>query len=140
MKLRQISAAIAIAAAGYAVGLAQGSAPLKSGVLPMSKTTIADSGAWGTFHRHFAGATPATSDVLSGVLELKPGHEPHPPHTHADEEFLYLIEGSGEWFLNGKTIPAKAGDVLYPAPNDEHGIKNTGTTPLKFFVAKWRTK
>ncbi len=125
---------------GYVVGRAQGAAPLKSGVVPASQTVIADSGAWGEFHKHYSGRTLATADVLAGYLDLKPGQEPHPPHTHVDEEFLYLVDGSGEWYLNGKTIAAKAGDVLYTAPNDLHGIKNTGTTPLRFFVAKWRTK
>jgi quercetin dioxygenase-like cupin family protein len=73
------------------------------------------------------------------VVELKAGSEPHPPHQHVDEEFLYVLEGSGTWFLNGKEIPAKTGDVLYTAPNDIHGIR-AGAAPLRFFVAKWRTK
>jgi quercetin dioxygenase-like cupin family protein len=131
--------AIVIAGAAYALGVAQGSAPLKSAVVPMAKTTIADSGAWGAFHKHLGGATQATADVLSGVVELKAGAEPHPPHQHVDEEFLYVLEGSGTWFLNGKEIPAKTGDVLYTAPNDIHGIR-AGAGPLKFFVAKWRSK
>lgn len=131
--------ALVIAGAAYAVGFAQGSAPLKSAVVPMAKTTIADSGPWGAFHKHLSGPTSATADVLSGVVELKAGSEPHPPHQHVDEEFLYVLEGSGTWFLNGKEIPAKTGDVLYTAPNDLHGIK-AGSAPLKFFVAKWRTK
>ena len=135
----QIVAALVIAGAGYAAGRAQGSAPLTSGVVQMSQTQVADSGPWGVFRRHFGGSTTATADVLSGVVELKPGQEPHPPHTHPDEEFLYVIEGSGTWFLNGKEIPAKTGDVLYTAPNDIHGIK-AGAAPLKFSVAKWRTR
>ena len=137
----QIAVGMSIAAGGYAVGRAQAGAPLASAVVPMSQTTIADSGEWGAFHRHLGGRTQATADTLSGVVELKPGHEPHPPHTHVDEEFLYVIEGSGTWSLNGKTVPLKAGDVLYTAPNDEHGLKNTSTdAPLRFFVAKWRSK
>jgi quercetin dioxygenase-like cupin family protein len=130
--------ALVIAGAAYAAGHAQG-AKLASAVVPMSKTTIADSGAWGAFHKHLSGPTAATSDVLSGVVELKAGSEPHPPHQHVDEEFLYVLEGSGTWFLNGKEIPAKTGDVLYTAPNDLHGIR-AGNGPLRFFVAKWRTK
>jgi quercetin dioxygenase-like cupin family protein len=94
--------ALVIAGAAYAVGFAQGSAPLTSAVVPMSKTTIADSGAWGAFHKHLSGPTAATADVLSGVVELKAGSEPHPPHQHVDEEFLYVLEGSGTWFLNGR--------------------------------------
>lgn len=135
----QIVAGTILAAGAYAVGFAQGTAPLESRVIPWSKTTVADSGAWGAFHKHVSGATSATADVLSGVVELKAGAEPHPPHQHADEEFLYVLEGSGTWFLNGKEIPAKAGDVLYTAPNDIHGIR-AGSGPLKFFVAKWRTR
>ena len=131
--------ALVIAGGAYAAGFAQGSEQLESAVVPMAKTTIADSGAWGAFHKHLSGPTSATADVLSGVVELKAGSEPHPPHQHADEEFLYVLEGSGTWFLNGKEIPAKTGDVLYTAPNDIHGIR-AGAAPLRFFVAKWRTK
>lgn len=131
--------ALTLVGAGYAVGRGQGSAPLRSAVVPWSQTTVADSGEWGAFRKHFSGATSATADVLSGVVELKPGAEPHPPHQHADEEFLYVLEGSGTWSLNGKEIPARTGDVLYTAPNDLHGIR-AGKTPLRFFVAKWRTR
>ena len=134
-----ICGALVIAGAAYAAGHAQG-AKLTSTVVPMAKTTVADSGPWGAFHKHLGGATPATADVLSGVVELKPGSEPHPPHQHPDEEFLYVIEGSGTWFLNGKEIPAKKGDVLYTAPNDLHGIKAAPSSTLRFFVAKWRTR
>jgi quercetin dioxygenase-like cupin family protein len=140
-RVMKIVAVVSVVAGAYLVGRAQGSAPLKSGVTPEAKSVLAQSGDWGTFRSQFAGPTAATADVLSGYVDLKPGQEPHPPHTHVDEEFLYLVEGSGEWYLNGKTIPATKGDVLYTAPNDVHGIKNTSTDkPLRFFVAKWRTK
>ena len=138
--LMNVAAAVVLVGGGYAVGREQGSAPLKSGVVTAGQTVVADSGAWGEFHKHFGGATSATAEVLAGYLDLKPGAEPHAPHQHADEEFLYIVEGSGEWSLNGTTIPAKAGDVLYTAPHDMHGIKNTGSKTLRFFVAKWRTK
>jgi quercetin dioxygenase-like cupin family protein len=138
--LLNVAVAVVLVGGGYAVGRAQGAAPLKSDVVTAAQTVVADSGAWGEFHKHYGGPTSATAEVLAGYLDLKPGQEPHPPHAHVDEEFLYLVEGSGSWFVNGKTIPAKAGDVLYTAPNDLHGIKNTGTTPLRFFVAKWRSK
>ena len=135
-----LAVGVVLVGGGYVVGRAQGAAPLKSGVVTAAQTVVADSGAWGEFHKHYGGPTSATAEVLAGYLDLKPGQEPHPPHAHVDEEFLYLVEGSGTWFVNGKSIPAKAGDVLYTAPNDLHGIKNTGTTPLRFFVVKWRSK
>ena len=121
-----VTVALVLAGGGYAAGRAQGSAPLKSAVVTAGQTVVAESGAWGEFRKHFGGPTSATAEVLSGYLDLKPGAEPHPPHQHVDEEFLYIVEGSGEWSLNGKTIPARTGDVLYTAPHDMHGIKNTG--------------
>ncbi|MGH7455310.1 MAG: cupin domain-containing protein [bacterium] len=71
---------------------------------------------------------------------IKPGQEIHPPHQHAEEEFLMIIEGQGTWHLNGKTFAAHKGDVLYAAPWDMHGIKNTGKTSLSFVVWKWNNK
>jgi mannose-6-phosphate isomerase-like protein (cupin superfamily) len=124
---------------GYTVGRAQATA-LKSGVVPAAQATVADSGAWGEFRRSFAGPSPASADVLSGIGDIKAGTENHPPHTHADEEFLYLAEGSGTWTLGDKQIPAKAGDTLYAEPNVLHGFKNSSDKPARFFVVKWRTK
>ena len=59
---------------------------------------------------------------------------------HADEEFMYLVEGSGKWTVGDKTQSAKAGDVLYAAPNVVHGLRNSSDKPLKFFVVKWKSR
>ncbi len=92
-----VAVALVLAGGGYAVGRAQGGAPLKSAVVTAGQTVVAESGAWGEFRKHFGGPTSATAEVLSGYLDLKPGAEPHPPHQHVDEEFLYIVEGSGKW-------------------------------------------
>ncbi len=95
---------------------------------------------WGYFQSYFTGETPSTKDVLVGVASLKPGMEIHPPHTHAEEEFMMVIKGRGTWHLNGKDQPAATGDILYARPNDIHGLKNTSTTELQFVVWKWGGK
>jgi len=92
------------------------------------------------FFTYFSGQTAGADDVLTGVAVIKPGEQIHPPHTHAEEEYLMVIEGSGTWSLKGDTFAASAGDILYAAPWDSHGIENTGDTPLKFVVFKWRSK
>lgn len=92
------------------------------------------------FYTYFAGQTIGTKDTLTGVAVIEPGHEIHPPHKHAEEEFLMVIEGSGEWTVNGEVFPAKKGDILYAAPWDLHGVFNSGKTPLKFVVMKWSSK
>jgi mannose-6-phosphate isomerase-like protein (cupin superfamily) len=134
-----VLAAGACLTAGYAVGRAQGK-PVVSGIVSAGQTVVAASGDWGEFRRHYGGPTSGTADTLVGYADLKPGTENHPPHQHVEEEFLYLQEGSGTWTLGDKTYPAKAGDVLYSEPNVLHGLKNTSSQPLRFFVVKWRAR
>lgn len=95
---------------------------------------------WGDFYAYYQGETYGTRDALNGVAVIKPGMEIHPPHQHAEEEFLMVLAGTGMWHLNGKSFAAQEGDVLYAAPWDVHGIKNTGEQVLKFVVWKWNTK
>ena len=82
-----------------------------SEVVGFSDITAAQEG-WGTFYPHFTGETPATRDLLVGVADIRPSYLIHPPHRHAEEEFLMVIEGEGTWSLNGEEFPAKAGDIL----------------------------
>lgn len=89
---------------------------------------------------HFAleGATTRSlRDLLIGSIELAPGQQLHPPHVHAEEEFLWLASGSGVWSLAGREFEARQGDLLYIEPWVEHGLTNTGAAPLTFFVVKW---
>lgn len=98
---------------------------------------------WGSIYVYTDEAgteTYGTKNTLSAMAVIKPGREIHPPHQHTAEEFMYLLEGTGTWNLNGKTSTAKAGDMLYAQPWDMHGITNTGTAPLKFFVVKFDSK
>jgi mannose-6-phosphate isomerase-like protein (cupin superfamily) len=92
------------------------------------------------FYTYFYGETIGTKDAIVGLAVIEPNHEIHPPHQHAEEEYLYIIEGSGIWTLNGVKRAAKAGDVLYVAPWDMHGIFNTGNTPMKFFITRASSK
>lgn len=64
----------------------------------------------------------------------------HPPHRHAEEEFLIVTEGSGRFHLNGKEWPAQKGDVLYAAPWTMHGIRNTGDKPISYMAVKWAAR
>src|SRR3546814_6282483 len=37
-------------------------------------------------------------------------------------------------------ITLKPGDLMYSKPWDSHGVRNTGTETLRFFVVKWNSK
>ncbi|MBS0418182.1 MAG: cupin domain-containing protein [Proteobacteria bacterium] len=57
-------------------------------------------------------------------------------HTHniGDEkngsydEFYYIMEGSGEMQIDGKTVPVAVGDHIFTPNGISHGIENTATT------------
>ena len=99
-----------------------------------SNTDTAD---WGTFHAYFTEETHVLKPVLVGVAKLKAGEQIHPPHRHADEEYLMVTEGRGTWSLNGETRDAKKGDILFARAWDYHGITAAPDSPLEFVVFKY---
>jgi mannose-6-phosphate isomerase-like protein (cupin superfamily) len=65
---------------------------------------------------------------------LPPGATPHPPHHHVHSEMFFMREGTLELTVNGKTYPLGPGAVGFVRSNEEHGVKNVGTTPANYFV------
>ena len=92
---------------------------------------------WGEMRTYFTGETHGATNLFTAVAVVKPGESVHPAHRHAEEEFLIICEGSGVWHLAGKEFPARKGDVLYVEPWTFHGLVNTGSEPLTFFVVRW---
>ena len=134
-------ALIAALALAWTAGATVGSAPLRLASTIWSQDDAAREEAdWGTFYTYHAGETHGTVDGLAAVAVIDPGEEIHPPHRHAEEEYLMVLEGEGTWHLLGEERPAVAGDLLYAAPWDVHGITNTGDVPLRFVVWKWTSK
>jgi len=86
---------------------------------------------------YFQGETAGAKTLQVGRFLLEPGATPHAPHQHVDEEVLIVSRGSGEVFCNGKTVPVKAGAVMFADTNVSHGITNTGDRPLEFYWVKY---
>jgi oxalate decarboxylase/phosphoglucose isomerase-like protein (cupin superfamily) len=86
------------------------------------------------------GSTNGLKSLVIGSLILKPGEQPHPPHTHPDEEILLVTEGTGQITMNGKASSVGPGALMYVTPNYLHGILNTGGSPLTFYFVKWIAK
>jgi mannose-6-phosphate isomerase-like protein (cupin superfamily) len=93
---------------------------------------------FGDLRIYFEGATDQIQSMTAGSLRLKPGMSPHAPHTHPEEEFMVITEGTGELFCDGKTVPVSPGCMMYCAAGKSHGIKNTGKTSLLFYFYKWK--
>lgn len=75
-----------------------------------------------------------TPDFTAGVTELDPGgwlgH-----HRHAPAEIYYLVTGAGTLTIEGREYAVRAGTAAYIPAGAEHGIRNTGDEPLRFFYA-----
>ncbi|MEG8947142.1 cupin domain-containing protein [Rosettibacter firmus] len=79
-------------------------------------------------------------DFLDGrTLKLSvvaPHSATHPPHSHEEDEFFFVLEGTAEFYLDGETKVGKAYSSFYCPPNSTHGIRNIGDKELKYLVIK----
>ncbi len=146
MKAIQLSAVLIVAAGSFAAGAwwehrSAQAAPLESRIYRETDAKKS-TGTWGSIETYTAEGTPTvgTSSMLVAELEFLPGKQLQPPHRHVNEEFQYVISGSGTWHLNGRDVPLQKGDLMYAKPGDLHGIANTGTEPMRFLVVKWISK
>jgi len=72
--------------------------------------------------------------VLVGLNAFEPG-QAHALHAHEGMDKVYqVIEGEGEFLLDGRTLPMKAGDMLAAPPGVPHGVRNTSTGRLLVLV------
>ncbi|MFP4111320.1 MAG: cupin domain-containing protein, partial [Desulfonatronovibrio sp.] len=75
------------------------------------------------------------SDMVSvSELIIDPGVTV-PVHTHeVQADSIYVVSGQGEALVNGDWLGVGPGDHVFVLPGAEHGIRNTGSSPLKLFI------
>ena len=64
-------------------------------------------------------------EVIQVRVDLEPGVA-FPSHTHPGEEIIYVIEGTWQYEIDGKSVTATAGDVLFVPAGTIHSAKNVG--------------
>jgi mannose-6-phosphate isomerase-like protein (cupin superfamily) len=67
---------------------------------------------------------------------VRPNAATHEPHTHAEDEFFFVLEGTAEFHLNGETATGGPMTSFYCPAGSRHGIRNIGDTELKYLVIK----
>ncbi len=67
---------------------------------------------------------------------VAPRSATHEPHTHVEDEFFFVLEGTAEFYLDGETKIADPYTSFYCPTNVKHGIRNVGDTQLKYLVIK----
>ena len=55
-------------------------------------------------------------------------------HLQKEDEVYYIISGTGEMQMNGKTFPVKSGDAILTRPGSSHGLKQTGKNDLVVII------
>lgn len=72
--------------------------------------------------------------ILVGLNAFEPGQS-HALHAHAGMDKVYqVLEGEGEFLLEGRALPMKAGDMLAAPADVPHGVRNTSAARLLVMV------
>jgi quercetin dioxygenase-like cupin family protein len=58
------------------------------------------------------------------------------PHSHPNEQWIYLLEGACRATIAGRELEAKAGSLLYIPADAIHAIKVTSDHDVVFFTVK----
>jgi len=65
------------------------------------------------------------------LFEVEPGGY-SPQHNHEWEHEIFIHQGEGTVYFEGKTYPVRAGSAIFVPPNKEHQIRNTGSETMAF--------
>jgi len=93
-----------------------------------------ESGGRNALRRILQGKTHSGYEIEMHETDLAPGAMPHPAHHHAHEEIFLIREGTVEVTIAGRSSRLGPGSVAYVASNEEHGIRNAGSTHAQYFV------
>lgn len=79
----------------------------------------------------FDAAIAPAAGLSNSTLSFDPGAAV-PEHAHAqEEEVLFMVEGTGELTVNGKTVTVRPGTALRIPAGARHAFKVTSATPVK---------
>lgn len=68
--------------------------------------------------------------LLVGLNAFEPGQS-HALHAHEGvDKMYYVLDGEGEFLLEGRELPMRAGDLLVAPAGAPHGVRNRGRARL----------
>ncbi len=93
-------------------------------------------------HPLFQGSTGNLAWMSSHASVLAPGRSPHPPHRHAEEEILILLDGAAELVLVDDlgiehVHPVRRGQWSYYPPGQLHTLRTTAAESATYLMFKW---
>ncbi len=73
--------------------------------------------------------------IIVGLMRMKAGTGAE-PHSHPNEQWIYILEGTFRFEIGGQKIEAKPGSVLYIPANTIHAGKASPDGDVVFFTCK----
>jgi quercetin dioxygenase-like cupin family protein len=73
--------------------------------------------------------------MIVGLMRMKAGTGAE-PHSHPNEQWIYVLEGTFHANIGGKEIDVKPGSVVYIPANTVHAGKATPDGDVVFFTVK----
>jgi mannose-6-phosphate isomerase-like protein (cupin superfamily) len=96
-------------------------------------------------HHLFCGKTYSADRLSCHVSVLSPGHCPHPPHAHLEEEILIPLEGDAEIVTaddadgsGAETRVLTPGSLAFYPAFSHHTIRNSSDAPITYLMFKWQ--
>ena len=81
--------------------------------------------------------------MVVGIAELPPspdGDDALSLHRHAEAEVYHILAGSEVVIINTEEYPVSAGATVFIPGNAGHGVRNTGTGPLRLLWWPYQTQ
>jgi len=73
--------------------------------------------------------------MMVALMRMKAGTGAE-PHSHPNEQWIYIMEGTFRATIGGKAVEAKPGSVVYVPANTLHDGKATADGDVVFFTVK----
>ena len=81
------------------------------------------------------GACVEGDRMIVGLMRMPAGTGAE-PHSHPNEQWIYILQGTFRATVEGKEVEAKAGSLLYIPSNAMHSGKATADGDVVFFTVK----
>lgn len=81
------------------------------------------------------GACVEGDRMIVGLMRMAAGTGAE-PHSHPNEQWIYVLEGTFRATIDGKQIDAKPGSVVYIPANKIHSGRATPESDVVFFTCK----
>jgi mannose-6-phosphate isomerase-like protein (cupin superfamily) len=79
--------------------------------------------------RYLVHRDTGSPDVTQFIGTIPPGRAPN--HSHVYDEVIYVLEGQGTVYVEGRSFPIEPGTCMHLPALVEHALENGGQTPMR---------